>query len=694
MDRTTGNERYLVALDIETDGGQRDDDEGPNLEKDSIICVALYCDAWEEPFLFYDVRKWDKANAQVLLSPILLNPHYVILGHNLQFDLGFIREKWDIEYPPGDRLWDTMLAEKMLTAGRDEERVNLAATVHRHFGVVLDKSLQTSFSLDSEISKEQIEYIRGDVEWLPELVKKQAQALSENEMNVVWEVERFALPVFTDMSRVGVMISRERLDPLLEAAQIRKDHLEAELQTILTPYLEWPRLKAFEAMQETLDVWNAGLEEERRGLRETWYGIMGKTPEAGFTPDAEWVEKKWNDWKINKKDNLPEGLRRYVKEEEKKWREQNPRPTKPKLDTDLINLNSPVQMPLAFSRMGIPLKNFRYSTLSQSLLTVTTEQQSLIRSLMEYKKVAKLLSSFGERMIALVGSDGRVRGNFNQIGTATGRPTCTDPNMLQMPKDEHFRSCFIASPGNVFVVADYSQMELRIMAQLSKDTSMMEAFKSGVDLHSYTAHLMFNKPLEECGKDSKERKIAKTINFGTLYGMGPNKLRETLLAEGVDMSFPEAKAAIARWKATYKNAAKMIEKMGMEAATLGYTSTPFGRRRFFNTDFRDADGNPDQGQKFAVMREGANHPIQGTNADITKLAMHLIQEKIAPHGGGVRLNIYDETVTEMPDHLAQWGKSVVESCMIAAAEMVLTDVPAQVDATISRSWSDLDAIPT
>lgn len=694
MDRANDPLRQYVALDIETDGGQREDDEGPNLQKDSIVAVAMYCDTWYNPFVFHVMRGAGVAHSKRVLQTLFTDPNVTIIGHNLQFDLGFIKEKWDIDYPPGDRLWDTMLAEKMLTAGFDEERVNLAATVQRHFGVVLDKSLQTSFTLDSEISPEQIEYIRGDVEWLPQLAKQQAEKLSEHGMNLAWEVERFALPVFTEMVRVGIEIDLTRLRPLLERAAETQASLKKVLQAQLTPALEWPRMQAYEEMQEKLDQWNAAREEAIRLAESAWTDFWNQETDelSSFESREEWEQNKWFDTKINKKDNKPEGMRRYAKNAEKIWRGNNPRPAKPKLDTDLINLGSQKQMPLALSSLGIKLPNFRSATLSQALLTTTPEQQQLLRSLLEYKKVSKLLSAFGDRMIALVGSDGRVRGNFNQIGTATGRPTCTDPNMLQMPKEETFRSCFTASSGNVFIVADYSQMELRIMAQLSKDKAMMEAFHKGVDLHSYTASLMFNKPIDECGKDSKERKIAKTINFGVLYGMGPGKLRETLATEGVTMEFPEAKASIARWKATFKNAAKMIEQLGIEAATLGYTSTPFGRKRFFNTDFRDADGNPDNGQKFAVMREGANHPIQGTNADITKLAMHMIEEKVKPIGGGVRLNIYDETVTEVPAAYGPWALQVVETCMRVAAQAVLTDVPAQVDPMISRSWSKLDAI--
>jgi DNA polymerase I-like protein with 3'-5' exonuclease and polymerase domains len=670
-------DRTLVAFDIETDG--------LDPLTDNIIAIALYCDAWETPFIFQDVRGLSNSG---LIFNIFNAPDYALIGHNLAFDLSFIKEKWGIDYPAGGSLWDTMLAEQMLTAGFDEQLVNLADTIERHFGVVLDKSLQTSFTMDSEITEEQIEYIKNDVMWLPKLAMHQAHQLSEIQSNDAWEIERYALPVFTEMNREGIEINLDRMVPLLEQTKGKRDALQRVLQAKLTPLVEWKRLEDYKAEEAELAAWNAAREDRNTLSRNVWSDFWGMEGDelSTFEDREEWEANKWTDRKINKKDNYPEGMRRFVRHHEKLWRQEHPRPAKPKQDTDLINLNSRDQMMVAFESLGLPLPNFRSQTLSQKLLDANEEQTEVLKRLIEYKKCEKLLQAFGDPLLEKISPDSRIRGNFKQIGTATGRPSCSEPNMLQMPKSQDFRACFVASEGNVLIVADYSQMELRIMAQLSHDPAMMKAFNSGIDLHSYTAHLMFNIPLDTVDKDGKERKIAKVINFGTLYGMGPNKLRETLLAEGVVMTFPEAKSAIARWKSTYKRAAEMIERLGLEAITLGYTSTPLGRKRFFNTTFKE------QSEKFAVMREGANHPIQGTNADVTKLAMHLIQEKVKPLGGRVALQMYDEIVTQVPEGIAEWGESVVQSCMKAAAQMVLTDVPAAVDSMISRSWSKLDAI--
>ena len=615
----------------------------------------------------------------------------VIVGHNLSFDLAFLHQKFNVGYPK--RLWDTMIAEQLLTAGLDAfDHVNLKDTVYRYFGTELDKTQQTLFTLDSEITQEQIDYIRGDVENLIPMFDHQAFTLGEQAAHTVMEIERKALPPFAEMVRYGVGVNRERLNPLLDETEIKRDELKAYLQRKLTPYIRNKRIADYEAMVAARKEYQAASDAKEAWFEEYWHDLVDPGPD-GWNPSMReaWDEKKWLDMKLHKEDQKPLGMRRYVKAKMSEWRKENPRPPVPKLDESLINLNSQQQMLIAMPAFGIQADNFQKKTLAGILLDLEGEQYEVLEKLLAYKKAQKLLDAFGTALIEKIGSDGRLHGNFKQIGTATGRPSCSKPNMLQMPKDGRFRSCFIPHSGNLFVVADYSQMELRIMAQLSGDKAMQQAFIDGLDLHSYTASLMFKKPMEETGDGTKERQIAKIINFGILYGMGPTKLRETLVAEGIRMTQQEAVNAVKLWRQTYAKAANLIKQWGQEAVTNGYTATPFGRRRFFDLDFTDEDGNYDKAQYFAVQREGANHPIQGTNADVTKMAMGMMWE-ILEGKGTIVLQVYDEIVVECPEHLAPWTLNVVESCMRVAAETVLTDIPAVVDPMISRSWSKNDKV--
>jgi DNA polymerase-1 len=259
--------------------------------------------------------------------------------------------------------------------------------------------------------------------------------------------------------------------------------------------------------------------------------------------------------------------------------------------------------------------------------------------------------------------------------------------MLQIPSKKNnatFRKAFIPRDGNLFIVADYSQIELRIMAELSGDEAMLHAFKEKLDLHTYTASLMFKTPLGEV--TDRQRSTAKTVNFGILYGMGPKKLRETLINDGIDMSMDEAVESVKQWKKSYLRAAGQIVNWQMSVLQLGYTATPFGRKRFFDITTED------KYERFGIQRAGANHVIQGTSADITKLAMLLIHSSLEGLPGVIVLQVYDEIVVEVPEYLAEWAKDMVQSCMHVAAEEVLNTVPCQVDAVISRSWSEEDEV--
>jgi DNA polymerase I-like protein with 3'-5' exonuclease and polymerase domains len=639
---------------------------------------------------FADVRNMDWQRVHSFLKQ-LFSTRYIV-GHNLAFDLMFIREHYQVPYPAGDRIWDTMIAEAIITAGYKDEEVGLDDVVMRYLDVTMDKTYQTSFEYnDTPFSQEQKNYAVTDVALLGDIMDQQYVELSMVKMLPIMEIEMGALPVFAEMQRTGVLIDRDAYDHFLYQVNEQCDTLELELIETLTPYIWNMRQAEFDANQAELDDWNARLEAEVKKLEEFWTGFVNVFPEnqEGFELPQSWIAAKWNDQKINKKDNKPEGMRRYVRHMvSKEWRPENKRPVKPKLDTSFINLNSGDQMIEAFKELGITLENYRSATLATALVATTDESlRQIIQSLLSYKGLEKFRTAFGENLVRRIGSDGRLRGNFRQIGTDTGRPSCSSPNMLQMPKrgkNAAFRKVFIPGDDMLFVRADYSQMELRIVAELSGDKAMQKAFKEGHDLHTYTAHLMFKYPLEKV--TSEQRATAKTINFGILYGMGPTKLRATLAVDGINLTKSDAYEAIDLWKKTYHKAAALIQQWGDEATTRGWTETAMGRRRYFNLAFEE------EKHRYAARREGANHPIQGSNADITKLAMVLIEDAIGDNGTVV-LNIYDEVLVECNRSHAWWIRDVVESCMVIAAEEVLKIVPAIVEAQVTTSWSEKDALP-
>jgi DNA polymerase I-like protein with 3'-5' exonuclease and polymerase domains len=609
-----------------------------------------------------------------------------IVGHNLSFDLMFVREVYGVPYPA--RLWDTQIAEQLLTAGLNDLEVGLDDVAYRRCGVVLDKSLQLSFGIEGPFTKEQEEYSVSDVRLLHAIKSQQEPEIIEHELEAILQLEFECLPIFAEMVRTGVGVDLEELLPQIERVTRDRDTWAEKLQADLTPAIRWKQMNDYDADCADLNEWLENYNQRSAEYEELWNSYMN-TWSMGVDPKREWQENPtWMDEKINKKDQKPEGMRRYVKAQMKKWRETNPRPSKPALDTSLINLNSPLQLTAAFKHLGIDFPNFRATTIATVLSDTQDETlREMLTLLLSYKKAEKLLSSFGEPLVKKIAIDGRLHGNFRQIGTATGRPSCSSPNMLQMPKrgvNKKFRKVFVPRDMYLFVRADYSQMELRLMAQMSGDKVMQKAFNDDVDLHTYTASLMFKTPMEKVTDD--QRATAKTINFGILYGMGPNKLRATLASDGIHMSKQDAYNAVQLWKRTYYKAASAIQAWGDQAFKRGWTATAWGRKRYFDTNITERD------QEFAIRREGANHPIQGGNADITKMAMVLIDRYLDGHGTIV-LNVYDEIVVEVQTEFAWWARKVVEQCMNLAASDVLVDVPSKVEAQVTRSWSETDALP-
>jgi DNA polymerase I-like protein with 3'-5' exonuclease and polymerase domains len=348
---------------------------------------------------------------------------------------------------------------------------------------------------------------------------------------------------------------------------------------------------------------------------------------------------------------------------------------------DAINLNSPKQLKEAFHNIGVEL-------------TATNEREIGIinhpaaKELLEYRKLQKIMSSYGETFLGEIHPfTNRIHPDWQQIGTATGRFSCKSPNLQQMP--DEFRQC-VSLHDHSIVVADYSQIELRILAELSGDAKFMEAFQSGNDLHKATAAAMFSVPIEDVTKE--QRFIAKTINFGLAYGMGPNKLMDILNQEsmkegkGARFQIRQVQVIMNRYKNTYRDVIAWLHQAGELAFRNGYSETMLGRRRYFE---RPMPQNPTYLQDVASMkRQGANAPIQGTNADITKIAMVNLHNDLENYSyrAKIIIQVHDEIVVLAHKRHAEAVKEIVTESMLTSASSVLKKVPVKVDAYVSDIW--------
>ncbi len=332
-----------------------------------------------------------------------------------------------------------------------------------------------------------------------------------------------------------------------------------------------------------------------------------------------------------------------------------------------VNLNSPKQLSeLLFTTLGLKAKGKRkasgsFSTNAETL-TELRDAHPVVPLLLEYREVQKLLTTYVEALLIHAKEDGRVHAQFLQHGTTTGRFSSANPNLQNIPNKgeggKDIRKGFIASPGNVFIACDYSQIELRILAILSGDEELIKTFKRGDDIHSSVASRMFNLPIANVTKDM--RRIAKVINFGILFGMGVSALSKNLGTER-----KEAQQFYNNYFETFPSVAKYIEETKEKARTLGYTETYFGRRRYFP----QINAGAPFLRAFAE-RMASNAPIQGTEADILKIAMLLVDEDIkkAKLDSKVHLllQIHDELVYEVETQEVERAKEIIESAMVAA----------------------------
>lgn len=354
-----------------------------------------------------------------------------------------------------------------------------------------------------------------------------------------------------------------------------------------------------------------------------------------------------------------------------------------------FNVNSTVQLrKILYEKLQLPTTGIKrtqsgYSTAADELNKLRGTH-AIIELLEEYRELTKLQNTYIETLPELVdGETGRVHTSFNQTVTATGRLSSDSPNLQNIPVrtelGQEIRAAFVADAGCVLVKADYSQIELRLAAHMSQDEKMLDAFRSGEDIHRATAAWVFEVKPEDV--TDEQRRAAKTLNFGVLYGMGAFHFAR---ASGV--SVEEARSFIERYRKQYAGVSRMIEQYIANAEELGYTETLFGRRRYV-----PEINSHDPGTRAAAERAAYNFPLQGTAADLLKKAMIELSAVLAEKYPKARmvLTVHDELVVEVLEEEA----SAVAKLMREVMEGVYTlDVPLVVDVGVGKNWRDVEKV--
>jgi len=556
------------------------------------------------------------------LKDILESKTIVKIFHNAKFDVNFIRSSFNIVC---ENVYDTMLAEKILTCGTGKS-VSLLNTLDRNLKIQMDKTQQSSFvGHKGDFTVPQLVYGAKDVEYLISIKDKQDILSTEYKLDNVIKLENDVVLAFADIEYNGLDLDKKAWRGLADNALIKAEECEVELdEYILTD----DRLERF------IPVWvQADLFTDTSTMRK--------------------VDIKWT---------------------------------------------SPKQVLSVFQQLIPKLENVNGKDMIKY-----KNKFDMINTYISYKEQMKIYSSYGEKFINSLKSDGRVHTSFNQI-LDTGRVSSSRPNMQQIPADNAFRNCFIAPDGWKFVSADYNSQELNVIAFGSQDPVWLQALKDGQDLHSTCAELVYGDEWYEladfecayyvnnakqkcnCKEHKRLRTNVKTINFGLAYGMGANKLADTL-----QIDKQEAEKLIEDYFTAFPAIQGFLEKLGNFGKQFGYIKTfpPYNRRRWFSGWYAKMYNSRENMQELSsIERASKNTPIQGASADMTKRALTLMRNHIRAFNVPVKLvmTVHDQIDTICKEgYVSQW-KLDMKGFMEEAALEIVTNGLLEAEVTVADCW--------
>lgn len=357
-----------------------------------------------------------------------------------------------------------------------------------------------------------------------------------------------------------------------------------------------------------------------------------------------------------------------------------------------FNINSTQQLSdILFQKLQLPREGLKkissghYSTAADVLESLkTVDTTGIIRAIIEYRELGKLKGTYVDALPQLINPvTGRIHTSFNQTGAVTGRLASSNPNLQNIPirseVGQQIRRGFVTEPGWVFLSADYSQVELRILAHMSQDQALLEAFRQDQDIHSATAAAVYGIPVEAVTKN--QRRFAKTVNFGLIYGMGAFRL-----SRDTELTLAEAENYIKEYFAKFPGIERYLAQTRLKARTDGFVETLFGRRRYFPI-FKTSMSSTNRQLVQRAEREAVNHPIQGSAADIIKVAMIRLHEALqARYRARLVLQVHDELLLEVPENELEVVQPLVVDIMSGAYQL---DVPLKVEAETGANWLEL-----
>lgn len=626
---------------------------------------------------------------------LLTNDAIWKVAHNKSFEYKVMLKAAGIEIRA---LACTMHAESLLFLGILPKKPSLAELVEKYCGLVMEKDVRDSFVTEREclpLRDEQILYAANDVDVLMTIFAEQRKQLDDAKL---WEVLLFEWKTRRCFDRIelrGIRVDTQRWQELYETALSEHAAIQAQLYSTFRAdaVVRWEnKLLAREAERTLIldELASGTLSDADRAVLETrlkelptWYKVRPNKQTGKLEP------KKTAMWNFDKV------------------------------------LTSAMQMKEVFALNGIEVTDTNERTLlrqkyfqwqgKETWANYPARGIAMIDQLLKFRELDKRLSTYGPTWLRHTSPvTGKVHAEYD-ILKETARTGCQRPNVQNVPKRGSgtvYRTAFVPDEGNVFVVSDYSQIELRVAADFSGDPAMIAAFNSGADFHTATAALMFKIPVQEladriAAKDKKAvdmRRAAKSVNFGIIFGIGRKKLSEQITFDsGVVCTEDEAAKFLQSYKESFPTLMKYLKDKEQYGQERFVTFTCLGHRRMFTPPvrpYRPVNANKDSeawrafveaDEKYkrrmgGIGRESKNTPIQGSAAVIAKLAIHELEDILPKYRAGIVGFIHDEIIVECPKEEAEEVLGIVKRTMEKSGRVFLKKVKTEVDAHIGYDW--------
>jgi len=561
---------------------------------------------------------------------LLLLSNKPVIAHNAKFDIKFIYENYGILFR---NVHCTMITEYLITEAR-EKFASYQELCFKYLGEIIEKETVKKFvgAKDKELTQDMLIYGATDVLHLRDIRAKQLPLLEEKRLDIVHKLEMDVVPVVAAIESNGVLIDVDGWMRLYNIALDNSTRLEKEIRE---SFWEFCRDKVIPENQFL----------HARDVLEFWFITFKKTKTE---------KKRLEEIKIDQLVLV-----------EKEFLEH-------------INLASPKQMKRAFNLMGAGV-----DSTAEKVLISLAKKYPVAELMLEFRKNYKRVTTYGLEFIDKVKEDGRIYARFNQIGTATGRFSSRDPNLQNIIAGSEYRECFIAPEGKKLITADYSQQEFRLAGELSGEPAIIEAYQKGMDMHTATASLLYDIPLEEVTK--KQRTRGKTVNFAVLYGSSSYGLARTM-----GITNEEAEKLLERFEIGFPRLSQFQKGIQKTVWKLRYSVTPIGRRRGFakNALIEGSTGASYYKERGKIDREGFNHIVQGGSADMLKYALLMMyNDNPWKDKFKIVMTVHDEIVAEVDDDIVEEAKEFMVSVMRKAGEIFMKQIPTEVGIQALPYWS-------